>query len=98
MKNNTRLIYILTVGILIIGFLAAYCFVIFLPSRFQQEDLINQQTKQNSQNDPLNLFGEPNQKLDDCLIKVNSSDPLGIFAETEAQKVKREECINKYKK
>ena len=98
MKNNTRLIYILTIGILITSFSIAYYFIIFLPSQFQQEDLINQQTKQNSQNDSLNLFGEPNQKLDDCLIKVNPSDPLGIFAETEAQRVKREECINKYKK
>jgi len=86
MKNNTRLIYILIIGILIISFLVAYYFIIFIPS------------KQNSQDDPLNLFGEPNQKLDNCLIKVNPSDPLGIFAETEAQKIKREKCINKYKK
>ena len=72
--------------ILIISLSVACYFIIFLPS------------KQNSQNDPLDLYGEPNQKLDDCLIKINPSDPLGIFAETETQRVKREECINKYKK
>jgi hypothetical protein len=54
--------------------------------------------EQNSQNDPLGLFGEPNPELDECLEKVNPSDPLGLYDETENQKIQREECINKYKK
>jgi len=52
--------------------------------------------KQNSQNDPLNLFGSPNPALDDCFKKVNPNDPLGVGSESESQKTQREECINKY--
>lgn len=54
--------------------------------------------RQNSQGDPLGLFGKPNPELDECLKKVNPADPLGLKSETEAQKIQREECINKYKK
>jgi|GEM_PF-6437764 len=47
--------------------------------------------------DPLGLFGG-NPKLEECLKQVNSSDPLGLNNETEAQKTQRQDCINKYSK
>lgn len=62
--------------------------------------LIPYSNKQNIRKDPLGLFGEPNTVLDNCLKKINPSDPLDIrgIEETDSQKVQREECFDKYRK
>lgn len=39
-----------------------------------------------------------NSDLENCLKQANPSDHLGINGETEDQRIKREECINKYEK
>ncbi len=54
--------------------------------------------QQNSQNDPLGLFDGSNPAIEECLDKVNPSDPLGLSDETETQKLQREACMNTYYK
>jgi hypothetical protein len=99
--------HLATILIVMFAILAGY----FL--RFYQEkignpysNLTNQQlldlipipnNASNQSNDPLCLYKD-NPQLDECLKKVNPSDPLGLTNETEIQKTQREACINNYTK
>lgn len=82
--------YIIVILVLVIGFLSGY---------YLRDYRDRQKNKEvDAYLDSLGLFGDSNKDLDECLKKVNPSDPLGLNNETNIQKSQREECINNYKK
>lgn len=84
--------YLIYALFLVVGILIGY---LFFSSRFQTNP---RKVGTSPLSDPLNLFGEPNLKLDECLKMANPTDPLGLKGETPEQKAQREECISKYNK